>query len=87
MSPPVSPVYDVKQALENPFVVEQGRVGPFTDADGKEVARMLTGPVRIDGQTLPNRAGPELGADTDAILERLGVDDADRQALKAKKIV
>lgn len=84
---PVSPVYDVKQALENPFVVEQGRIGPYTDADGKEVARMLTGPVRIDGETLPNRAGPELGADTDAILERLGVDDADRQALKAKKVV
>jgi len=84
---PVAPVFDVKEALENPFVEEQGRVGPFTDEKGEEKVRMLTGPVRVAGETLPNKAGPTLGADTDAILDRIGVDAEKRAGLKAKKII
>ncbi len=84
---PVAPVFDVKEALENPFVEEQGRVGPFTDEKGEEKVRMLTGPVRVAGEALPNKAGPALGADTDAILERIGVDASERAELKAKKII
>lgn len=84
---PVAPVFDVKEALENPFVEEQGRVGPFTDDKGEEKVRMLTGPVRVAGETLPNKAGPKLGADTDAILDRIGVDAEERAELKAKKII
>lgn len=84
---PVAPVFDVKQALENPFVEEQGRIGPYTDESGQEVVRMLTGPVRVAGETLPNKAGPALGADTDDILDRIGVDAARRSALRDKKVV
>lgn len=84
---PVAPVFDVKEALENPFVEEQGRVGPFTDESGREVVRMLTGPVRVAGETLPNKAAPDLGADTDDILDRIGVDVARRNALRDKKVV
>lgn len=84
---PVAPVFDVKEALENPFVEEQGRIGPYTDESGQEVVRMLTGPVRVAGETLPNKAGPALGADTDDILEHIGVDEAERAELRDKKVI
>jgi len=36
----------------------------------------LANPIKVDGQRLPNRAAPLLGADSDAILTDLGYDTA-----------
>jgi len=67
---PAAPVNDLATALDNPFVVESGRLqtlehpshGPF---------RMVSAPVR-SGEPAPARAAPPLGADTNAVLEGLG---------------
>ena len=67
---PCSPVHDVAGALENPFVTENGRVAEFDGAGGP--VRMLAGPLRVPGTVAPTRAAPDLGADTDSLLEELG---------------
>jgi crotonobetainyl-CoA:carnitine CoA-transferase CaiB-like acyl-CoA transferase len=71
---PAAPVLDVGQALDNPFVRERGGVAEFARAEGGPPVRMLTGPVRVDGRLPPTRAAPALGADTEAVLRRLGLD-------------
>ena len=82
---PAAPIYDVKQALDNPFVTENGKLQTLAHQDGSEF-RLLEAPFRT-GEPTPDRPGPELGQDTDALLDELGY-DADRIAdLKARQIV
>ena len=83
---PVAPVYDVAQALENPFVVERGGVQDFAYPDGRQ-AKLVASPIRIPGAELPRRAAPALGADTDALLKELGYDDARVAQLRAQGAV
>jgi crotonobetainyl-CoA:carnitine CoA-transferase CaiB-like acyl-CoA transferase len=69
---PIAPVYDVRQALDNPFVAEQQLVLDFEHAEHGNI-RGVASPVRVDGgDTHPRRAAPRLGEDTDALLEELG---------------
>jgi len=84
---PVAPVYDVQQALENPFVVEQQRVVDFQHPKHGKI-RGVASPVRIDnGMALPTRAAPNLGEDTDALLEELGYPASTIGALREQKAV
>ena len=69
---PIAPVYDVRQALDNPFVAEQQLVLDFEHAEHGNI-RGVASPVRVDGgDAHPRRAAPRLGKDTDALLEELG---------------
>lgn len=84
---PVSPVYDVGEALQNPFVSDSNLVRDFERPEGGEPVRMLAGPIRVDGQQTPARAAPAMGYDTDAILRRLGYDAGAISALREKKVI
>jgi crotonobetainyl-CoA:carnitine CoA-transferase CaiB-like acyl-CoA transferase len=79
---PVAPVYDVGQALENPFVAERGGVADFSYPDGKK-ARLIANPIRLSDADLPQRAAPALGADTDELLRALGYSDERIAALRS----
>ena len=69
---PIAPVYDVQQALENPFVAEQQLVLDFQHPEHGKI-RGVASPVRLgNSAVLPTRAAPRLGEDTDALLEELG---------------
>jgi crotonobetainyl-CoA:carnitine CoA-transferase CaiB-like acyl-CoA transferase len=72
---PVSPVFDVAQALENPFVHERDGVVDYDYEDGR-AARMIANPIRVPGVSLPHRAAPFMGQDNDALLREAGFDDA-----------
>jgi crotonobetainyl-CoA:carnitine CoA-transferase CaiB-like acyl-CoA transferase len=65
---PVAPVYDLKQALDNPRVAHM--IDTVDHAQGP--LRVLANPIKVDGERLPNRASPKLGADTDAVLGEAG---------------
>ena len=69
---PIAPVYDVQQALENPFVAEQQLVLDLQHPEHGKI-RGVASPVRLENSAvLPTRAAPRLGEDTDALLEELG---------------
>lgn len=82
---PAAPIHDVKQALDNPFVTDNGKIQDLTHQDGTPF-RMLESPFRTGAPT-PNRPGPELGQDTDDLLGELGYDAARITELKARGIV
>jgi len=70
---PVSPVYDVKQALDNPFIREQGRVLKAEHPVRGTIETIAT-PVRCPGDEDRSGIAPSLGRDTDDVLRHLGYD-------------
>ena len=69
---PSSPVYDLAQALDNPFVAEQGIIQEL-ELEGHGPIRMIDTPVRSAMPT-PARPASPLGEDTEKILSDLGYD-------------
>lgn len=66
---PAAPVYDIAQALDNPYVTEVEMV--YEDEhEGMENGkiRLLSSPYRINGQRLKGGIAPALGAHTDELL-------------------
>jgi succinate---hydroxymethylglutarate CoA-transferase len=69
---PAAPVNDVASALDNPFVREGGRVW---DVDHPERGdfKMVAAPYVCPGETLPRKAAPTLGQDTERLLTECGL--------------
>jgi crotonobetainyl-CoA:carnitine CoA-transferase CaiB-like acyl-CoA transferase len=68
---PAAPIHDVRAALENPFVSEQGNIRTVERAGA--AIRLLASPIRCPGdEETPCKPAPSLGADTDRILSHLG---------------
>jgi succinate---hydroxymethylglutarate CoA-transferase len=68
---PAAPVLDVQQALDNPFLVERDAIQELRH-DEAGAFRMVAQPIRVDGAAPKSNPAPELGRDTDALLEELG---------------
>lgn len=83
---PVAPVNGLAEALDNPWLETVGLVDRVDHPDRAGI-RVLASPIRVDGDRLPNRAGPLLGADTDAILQSLGHDAEAIARLRSQGIV
>ena len=70
---PAAPVYDLAQALDNPYAKSIGMVRDLplpTRAD----FRVLANPIKLDGERLPARPAPGLGEHTDTLLREAGYD-------------
>ena len=72
---PVSPVFDIAQALENPYVHERSSVLGYAYPNG-DTARMIASPIRVAGVKLPQRAAPRMGEHNEALLREAGFDAA-----------
>jgi crotonobetainyl-CoA:carnitine CoA-transferase CaiB-like acyl-CoA transferase len=83
---PAAPVNDVREALESDFVRANANVASYR-YDDERGARMVATPVRVDGEALPQRAAPALGAHTDELLRSLGYDDTRIAALRAGGVI
>lgn len=68
---PVAPVLDLAQALDSPFLATTGMIDTVAHPD-RDALRVLANPIRLDGERLPARAAPLLGADGDAVLAEAG---------------
>ena len=83
---PAAPINDLKQALENPFVTEHGRLQTLPHPV-KHAYRMVAPPVRCAGEPAPARPAPALGEHTDALLRELGYDGARIEALRSQGVI
>ncbi|MEM9500518.1 MAG: CoA transferase [Pseudomonadota bacterium] len=83
---PVAPVYQLGDALDNPWLREIGLRDEVAHPDKPDL-QVLANPLKFDGKRLPNRAAPLLGADSDAILDDLGYDAEAIADLRASGIV
>ncbi|MGD9915538.1 MAG: CaiB/BaiF CoA transferase family protein [Rhizobiaceae bacterium] len=83
---PASPVLDVGQALDNPFLAERGAIQPLQHSSAGDF-RLLATPIRVAGAEMPAKPAPQLGEDTDAVLDEIGYDTAARAALRDAGVV
>lgn len=83
---PSAAIYDVKEALENPFVTDHGRLQNI-ELEGHGTYRYVAPPVRAGGSTAPANPAPKLGVDTDDLLRDAGYDEMAIAALRDKKII
>ncbi len=83
---PAAPVYDMPQALDNPFPISTGMIRT-TPHPLRPDFRAFANPIKLDGSRLPSRAGSALGADTVPVLRELGYSDAEIDALRARKVI
>ena len=83
---PVAPVYDLDEALDNPWLETIGMRDQISHPDRSEMD-VLSSPIKLDGERMPNKAGPLLGADSEAILGEIGYDADAVSELRAGGIV
>lgn len=85
-SVPAAPIYDLAQALDNPFVTEHGRLQTLPHP-ARGSYRMVASPVRCAGGEPPARPAPALGQHTEPLLREIGYDDARIRALRDAKVI
>jgi crotonobetainyl-CoA:carnitine CoA-transferase CaiB-like acyl-CoA transferase len=83
---PAAPVLGVGEALDNPFVREQGRIVDFAHPEHGAIPGVASA-VRAAGSTHPAKAAPTLGQDTDDVLGSLGFSAPEIDALRKQDIV
>lgn len=77
---PIAPVFDLEQALNNPYVERIGMRRRLAHPEG-DIA-CLANPIKLDGERLPARPASALGADADALLAELGLAAEEIAALR-----
>ncbi|GAB5489258.1 MAG: CoA transferase [Parasphingorhabdus sp.] len=83
---PIAPVYQLDQALDNPWLETIGMRDTVSHQDNAKM-EVLSSPIKINGDRLPNKAGPLLGENSNDILGDLGLSDADIAELRADGVV
>ena len=83
---PVSPVYDLPQALENSFAHEVGMIRNIPHP-AKADFRTFANPIKLDGQRVPARVCAALGANTGDLLQEVGYDPAEIDSLRSDGVI
>jgi succinate--hydroxymethylglutarate CoA-transferase len=87
---PYSPVLDISQALENPFVTENGKLIkiPYDRNPQRENVTFIAPPLAFGGEsTVDYTLPPSLGQNTDEILLALGYSEQEIKILRKEKII
>lgn len=82
---PAAPIYDVEQAMNNPYVQETGRIQTIHHTDSVSF-QLVRSPVQC-GEQLDLETSPELGQHTTQILRELGFSGEDISKLKSAGII
>jgi crotonobetainyl-CoA:carnitine CoA-transferase CaiB-like acyl-CoA transferase len=82
---PCAPVYDLAQALQNPYFLERGGEQAMDHPD-KPGFKLVASPFRL-GEALPARPAPKLGQHTQELLEDLGFTAPEIAHLKNAKVI
>ncbi|MEZ5818310.1 MAG: CoA transferase [Hyphomicrobiaceae bacterium] len=84
---PAAPVFDVAEALDNPFVTERGGIAAFDGSPHGQSIRMVASPIRVPGEQIPTRAAPALGGDTETVLDTLGLSREEIARLRSRGVI
>jgi crotonobetainyl-CoA:carnitine CoA-transferase CaiB-like acyl-CoA transferase len=68
---PAAPVYELAEALENPFLQANGMIRNVPHPERPDF-RVLANPIRINGERLDQRVCSAMGADTDGVVGGAG---------------
>ena len=82
-SVPVAPVLTLEQALDNAYFAERDGIQSLKGHPDRDPLRVLSNPIRLDGDRVAARLAPALGADTRDVLRAAGYDDGDIDRLIA----
>ena len=82
---PASPINDIRDALDNPFVTAQGRIQEIPRRDGSSL-RLLAPPVTCTDPP-PARPAPDLGEHTDELLAGAGFSAGEIDALRGDGVI
>ena len=66
---PVAPVYDLAEALDNPFAAEVGMLNTVPHPVKPDGLRLLSSPIRVNGQRGANHRAPFLGEHDEELLD------------------
>ena len=74
-SVPASLINDIGEAMRNPFVKERNAIHEFPNpAKPNEFFKMVAHPIRSEGDAPLQNPAPRLGADTERLLDELGLE-------------
>jgi crotonobetainyl-CoA:carnitine CoA-transferase CaiB-like acyl-CoA transferase len=82
---PIAPVYDLQQALSNPYVERIGMLQTVAHAQGP--LKVLSNPILLDGERIAGHSCAPAGSASAAILQDLGFDAAAIAQLKAERVI
>ena len=68
---PAAPILDLKEALDNPFLKGRNNIQKLKTKRGVNISLLKT-PVHIKNSNFENQTAPELGNDTNSVLEEAG---------------
>lgn len=83
---PAAPVNDLAGALDNPWLQTQAVFQTLAHPEEGQL-KVLSNPIRINGQRLQAEIGPAVGSDTLDLLTKLGYDQSDVDQLLAQGVV
>ena len=68
---PAAPILNLKESLENPFLKDRSNIQTLTTNHGVDISLLKT-PIHLAEENHKDITAPELGADTDNVLEEAG---------------
>ncbi len=83
---PAAPIYDVQEAMNNPFVKKMGQVQTMECKDGNTL-QLIRSPIRCDNEELALTPSPALGEQTSELLREAGYSQDEIKAFQAAGVI
>ena len=83
---PAAPILDLKQSLENPFLQDRQNIQRLKTKRGEDISLLKT-PVHISDSQFEDTTAPELGADTQNVLQEVGFSSEEIEIFKTNRII
>ncbi|TRX55070.1 CaiB/BaiF CoA transferase family protein [Thalassomonas sp. M1454] len=83
---PVAPVYDLPQALNNPYLRETGAIQKVPHSQNPDM-EVVANPIRLNGQRLQSKACVTLGENTEELLADVGFNQDEIKELQQQSVV
>ena len=83
---PSAPILDIKQALQNAFVTDNGKIQDLVHQTGNPF-RLVAPPIKCAGAPAPANPAPELGQHTEKLLLEIGLDTGEVEQLRTQGVI